>query len=149
MSAELQSKLTTYVRAYLDACETGAVAQGQDALRWTYEVLARLLSEVLEGTDGWTRWSWIDDIIPVNEEILPNELRIDGLVTWSQSDRDMWVEPFFALLLQNSDSVRYELRFGDAEKGLAQIPYGAHRSHIYPRRPDHWLFVFTSSPIVP
>lgn len=144
----LREKLASYIRSYFQTSGTAVDGEEQqEALRWTCSCLARLLGELLEGQDGWSRWYWVDDIIPTAERVLPgDELQVEGMAIWGESGpTHQWVEPFSASVQigENSDSIlQYEISFGDAETGLGQIPYGKHRSHIRPSRPGEWMFVF-------
>jgi hypothetical protein len=151
----LQKKLAGYIRWYFQTSGKGVDGEEQqEALRWICSALARLLGELLEGKDGWSRWYWVDDIVPTAERVLPgDELHVEGMATWGESGpTDQWVEPFSASVQigENCDSIlRYEIKFGDAGTGLGQIPYGKHRSHIKPGCPDEWMFVLRWPTTVP
>lgn len=144
----LKAKLANFVHSFLRSSESGADADREEALRWTCAALARLLGELLDESEGWSRWYWVDDIIPTSETICAqNELLVAGLAIWGESGgTGEWVEPFSASVqvCHSGEDVGYEMKFGDAATGLGQTAYGKHRSHIRPGRPDVWMFVFTA-----
>ena len=147
-SVNVKAKLANFVQWFIRSSESGADADREEALRWTCAALARLLGNLLEGSEGWSRWYWVDDIIPTSETIgTQNELHVEGLAIWGESGGTAeWVEPLSAWVQvrEGGEDVGYEMKFGDAETGLGQIPYGKHRSHVKPGCPDEWMFVFTA-----
>lgn len=135
--------LADYTRAFLHHPD----GDQQEALRWICSVLSAILHNSLADSDDWNRFDWIDDLVPLSEIVTgEGKLLLEGLTFWFQGQNE-WVEPFAAsiqLREGNEPPALYEIKFGDADTGLAKIPYGRHRSHIHPKQPDTWMHVFTN-----
>jgi len=151
-TVDLESKLAEFVRSYIIATRSSDSSEEEEALRWVCCGLEYLLGERLGGSSGWT--GWVDGVVPATD-MLPDaievasgvEMSVRGRADWGNPSRGpFWIEPFFGSvrISETGDSiVSYELRFADADRGLARVPYGKHL-----RRPDwffpaEWLFTFT------
>lgn len=124
---DLEATLARCVRSYLRTCDSGDACAQADALLWTSTALARLLGRLLEGSDGWSRWYSVDDVLPTSVAVLSAvELRIEGMMIWGEHKTTcQWVEPFFVSVRvsETSDSiVAYRIMCGDATPGLGTIP---------------------------
>jgi hypothetical protein len=153
---DLESKVAGFVRSYIRVSRGGDSSEEQEALRWAYAGLERLLGELLQGSKGWT--GWVDGILPATDMfpdalkvISPVELTVRGCAIWGErSQGPFWIEPFLGSvrISENTDAILgYSLKFGDATRGLATVPYGKHL-----RRPDwffpvEWLFAFSKGAV--
>ena len=114
-------------------------------LRQLLSGLACLLTEHLEGQSGWSPWSWIDSVIPESVAVTGDmSCEIWGLAIWATDGRGEWVEPFAACvrLAPDGSLAQYELKFGDWERGLGTVPYGARRRHLVRDNAPEWLYTF-------
>ena len=149
--SDLESKLARFVRSYIVASRTAHVAEQEEALRWVCSGLEWLLGGRLEGVDGWT--GWVDGILPATE-MLPDgitvisavELQIRGQALWGErAAGPFWINPFFGSvqISEGSEEItNYELRFGDAARGLGRVPYGKHLRRADWFFPAEWYFTF-------
>ena len=114
-------------------------------LRQLLSGLACVLTQHLEGQSGWSQWSWIDGILPESAATTADmTCEIWGLAIWSTDGPGEWVEPFAACvrLAPDGSLAEYELTFGDSQRGLGTVPYGARRRHLVRDNPPEWLFTF-------
>jgi hypothetical protein len=117
-------------------------------LRELCRPLAALLGELLRTAEGWSRYDAVDAISPCTVQAFPpNDLILTGLVICMGDRGREWKEPFSASLHVSQGSpppIRYDLRFGDAARGLGKCPYGT--PHDFPYVPvANWIFEFASS----
>lgn len=48
-------------------------------------VLARFLGQLLEGNEKWSRYHWVDDVLPSLETVVSHEeLSVLGLMIWGK-----------------------------------------------------------------
>jgi hypothetical protein len=117
-------------------------------LRTVCSPLDRLLGELLSTSDGWSRYHFLDGILPCTaEKLSPDDLFLTGLVVWIGDGGREWKEPLSANLRVSDalpSKIRYELRFADADRGLGTCPYGT--PHDFPYVPvTNWMFTFRST----
>jgi hypothetical protein len=119
-----------------------------DQLRVVCDRLVPLLSEELKGPGGWDRYRWVDAISPCTANgVSGSELKFCGLVIWgTRGTTKEWIDPLWAsirLLDRSPNFLEYELRFGNANKGLGKCPYGTPQDFPYVPVTD-WIFTFAS-----
>jgi hypothetical protein len=141
-------RLAKCAQHYLLVCEGDDDAVEQRRLRDLCSTLAKLLGRLLHDTEKWSRYYWVDDILPTLATTLSTgELSVQGLMVWGQHKQtQQWVEPFMCLVrvLKVSDKgVGYELKCGDAACGLGKVQYGTHSGQASRAFPDEWLFTFS------
>jgi len=116
-------------------------------LRSVCSGLARLLGQLLEGRENWSRYMWVDGVLPSLAAVVsPEELSILGLMIWGEKGRtQQWVEPFFASVRvsESCELLGYHIRCGDAAAGLAKNPYGTHVKSKRQSEPEDWMFAFS------
>jgi hypothetical protein len=135
--------LASSLRRYIAASSTSSAEDRETSLPYLAAGLARLLGQRLAEQPGWTPWRWIDSILCESASVSPTgECQIWGLAIWADGDSGHWVEPFTATMrLDKADQLsEYLLRFGDARRGLGQVPYGARRGHLVRDYPPEWLY---------
>ena len=75
------------------------------------------------------------------------ELSVRGWAIWGKRGAGpFWIEPFFGFVRVSDTAdaiVSYELRFGDAVRGLAKFPYGKHLRRVDWFFPTEWMFTFS------
>jgi len=142
----LESLLADYVKAYLLALGNGDESEASEQRRWVYAVLGRLLCRLMEDRDEWPVGAWVDDVAEFNdfhpdEPAPPGELHLLGLMDWGLTG-PQWIEPFFASIRVSAsgDLLGYQLKCGDAARGLGKIHYGKRIR----RWPEGWIFEFES-----
>ena len=140
------------MRSYIHATQVNDSSQQQEALRWVCSGLEYLLGERLNECEGWG--GSVDGVLPATdmlpdsvEVISPVALSVRGCALWlRKGPSHCWIEPFLGSV-QVSDAsdtiVSYDLKFGDAARGLEKVPFDKHL-----RRPDwffpgEWLFTFS------
>ncbi|HWB32524.1 MAG TPA: hypothetical protein VG714_05060 [Acidobacteriaceae bacterium] len=110
--------------------------------RW----LSPFAQALLRGDRTWSRYSSVDGIIPCTViRIQPNTLKVEGLLIWMSTDKKNreWKEPLFTELSLSAQRLKFDLRIGDADRGLAKCLYAV--SHDYPHVPvKNWLFTFSN-----
>ena len=133
--SDLESKLSGFVHSYFHAVQAGDCSEQEEALRWVCAGLEYLLGSLLEGCDGWS--GWVDGIFPATD-YLPDaitavsavELNVRGSALWGKrAEGQFWIEPFLAYVRASdtADSIiSYEVKFGDAVRGLGTHPCGKH-----------------------
>jgi len=146
---DIETRLAAAVRACLSATPNQFVSEDEsvrDVCRW----LSRITQELLRDTDDWSGYAWVDDISPCTvTRQLPDTFTLTGLLIWGAADKKSfeWKEPLFASIHLPGSSppyINYDLRVGDADRGLTKCPYGA--PHDYPYVPvKHWLFTFRNT----
>jgi hypothetical protein len=143
----VETRLADAVRQYLLQKPSERISEDvrlRDVCSW----LSILLSEVLKDADGWDRYKWVDAITPCTaESVSDGELELSGLVIWgTRGITRQWIDPVVAsirLSPPSCESIEYELRFGNADKGLGRCPYGS--SQDFPQVPvADWLFTAVS-----
>jgi len=153
--SDLESKLAGFVRWYIRASRGGDSSQEQEALRWVCCGLEWLLDGRLQGSSGWS--GWVDGILPATD-MLPDsidvisavEVSVRGRALWGESagEGPFWVEPFLGSVLISGTSdtiINYDLRFADAARGLASVPYDKHLRRVDWFFPPKWLFALSKS----
>jgi hypothetical protein len=148
---ELEAKIAGCVRSYFQALQGGDSSEQQEALNWVCTGLEFWLGSLLEGHEGW--YGWVDGIYPATDyflTLLPQHLQRNSrylVLRWERhGTRSRWVEPFAASLLVSdaADSIiRYEVKFGDAARGLGNHSYEKHIRRTDWFCPAEWMFSFT------
>ena len=147
----LQSVLAHDVRSYMQVC-----GQGDEALviklRSVCSALARFLGLLLEGSEKWSRYQWVDDVLPSLAAIVSHEeLSVLGLMIWGERGQArQWVEPLFASLRVSENGeelVGFHIMCGDAAAGLGKRPYETHAKTKLRSDPEKWIFVFSQGQI--
>lgn len=81
--------------------------------------------------------------------ISPVELCLRGRADWGKASRGpVWIEPFFGSVRISESgeaNVSYDLKFGDAARGLGRVPYGKHLRYPSWLFPEKWLFTFSKT----
>jgi len=144
---ELEAKIANDVRSYLSICGRGDSSE-EEQLRAVCSGLAWLLAELLQKSDKWSSYHWVDAISPASTEIISTgELNIQGLMIWGDRGHTQeWWEPFSATLRVAEaigGMLRYRLMLGDAAWGLGKVPYNCHPKGWNWASPKQWLFVFS------
>jgi hypothetical protein len=144
---DVKMRLANPVRQYLQQTPCERISE-DDKLRPVCRRIAALLSQVLASADGWSRYNWVDDILPCTvKSVSDTELEFSGLVIWgTRGTTKEWIDPIWAsirLLDRSSEALGYELRFGNADKGLGKCPYGSPQDFPYVPVND-WMFTFVS-----
>ena len=142
---DLKAMLVEEVRSYL------LVRGGQDEeeqLRSVCSALARLLGQLLQKHEKWSRYKWVDAIIPTVETVpSADEVRIQGTMVWGERGQSReWIEPFSAWVqipTINQEPLRCKILFGDAARGLGTLPYSRNPRHADLNEPARWLFSFS------
>jgi hypothetical protein len=150
---DLKSKLAGFVLSYISLTDHGDSPDRHEALRWVCAGLAYLLGELLKRQEGADRSIWIDGMIPAWDHLpdavkvlSPVELTVRGSALWASGPRSpFWKAPFFAQL-QISDLgdriISYDIRFGDASRGLEAVPCDKRLRRTDSFFPSDWLFKF-------
>jgi hypothetical protein len=149
--SDLESKLAGFVRSYVVVASRGDSSQEEEALRWVCCGLEWLLGGLLQASDGWN--GWVDGILPATD-MLPDSIRVistvevsvRGRALWGEHAGPFWIEPFLGSVQVSdaSDSiVSYELKFGDADRGLGKVPFDKHLRRPDWFFPENWLFTFS------
>jgi hypothetical protein len=152
-TSDLESKIAGFVRSYIHAVGSSAASK-EEALRWVCSGLECLLGVLLDGCNGWS--GWVDGVHPATDMmsdsvdvISPVSLSVRGSALWGERGAGpFWIEPFLGSveISESSDAIMiYNLKFGDAARGLGKVPFDKHL-----RRPDwffptQWLFTFSKS----
>jgi hypothetical protein len=123
---DVKTYLADAVRQYLLQKPSDRISE-DDQLRVVCNRLAPLLSEVLKGANGWDRYKWVDVISPCTaNSVTESDLELSGLVIWgTRGNSKEWIDPLWAsirLLDRSSETLGYELRFGNADRGLGRCP---------------------------
>jgi hypothetical protein len=144
---DVKSRLADAVQKYLLQKPIDRISE-DDQLRVVCNRLAPLLSELLKGAGGWDRYKWVDAISPCTaNSVSESELEFSGLVIWgTRGTSKEWIDPLWAsmrLLDRSSNSLGYELRFGNEGRGLGTCPYGSPQDFPYVPVTD-WMFTFVS-----
>jgi hypothetical protein len=148
-SIDIEMSLAAAVRDYL------LQRRGQDYrisedeyLRPVCLVLSRFVQGLLANADGWSRYAWVDDIEPcAADRDSSNGLLLTGLLIWAKGTKSGDLkDPLSASIRLSGSSpthLIYEIRFGDADRGLGKCAFGS--SHDFPYVPvENWLFTFVS-----
>jgi len=148
-TSDVETRLANAVRQYLLQTPSERISE-DDKLRPVCRRIATLLSQVLATADGWSRYNWVDDILPCTaKSVSGTELEFSGLVIWgSRGTTKEWIDPLFASIRLSDcsrESLEYVLRFGNEGRGLGKRPYGS--SQDFPEVPvTDWIFEFGSQP---
>ena len=147
----LQSVLAQHVRSYMRVRGRGDEAEAIK-LRSVCSALARLLGQLLEGNEKWSRYRWVDDVLPSLAAIVSHEeLSFLGLMIWGEKGQArQWVEPLFASLrvTENGEELLgFHIMCGDAAAGLGKRPYETHAKTKRQSDPENCIFVFSQGQI--
>ena len=145
---ELTTMLSESAQAYVRLAERDDEA-GQEQLRDLCSVLARILGLLLEGEYKWSRYKWVDSILPIAVTV-PSacELSIRGKMIWGERRQTgEWSEPFSTRVQipSGEDSLRFKILCGDASRGLGTAPYSTSPRRDSLTDPQEWLFSFSES----
>jgi len=144
----VEAALASAVRVYLSGKPNQKISE-DESLRRVCQPLGRLLQNLLMETDEWSKYDWIDDVLPCTvDRPSSNNLVLTGLLVWlGGTKRAEWKEPLLAsiqLPTSSSSKLSYELRLGDADRGLGKCAYSV--PHDFPYVPvGNWMFTFISS----
>jgi len=70
------------------------------------------------------------------------QLQLEGLMIWGQKGTSKeWVEPCSIRVSEATDHFGYEIRRGDALRGIGKVPYERRRKVTKQPLPDQWEFV--------
>jgi len=121
-------------------------------LRSVCSVLARLLGQLLAGHGQWSRYHWVDSVLPSLAAVVSDEeLSILGSMIWGENgSTQQWVEPFFASLRvseSGEELLGYHIMCGDVATGLGKSPYATHARTVERSNPEDWIFVFSDGTI--
>jgi hypothetical protein len=116
-------------------------------LRDVCSIVARLLGQLLETDDRWNRFWWVDDLSPTfgTAVLSDHQLEFQGLIIWGQKGNTSqeWVEPCSVRLSDATEMLRYQIRCGDAARGLGKVSYERKREITSAALPQRWLFIFS------
>jgi len=147
-SSKTEAGLAAAIVGFLGAEPNQFISEDEN-LREVCRWLARFTQELLKGKDDWGRYAWVDDIYPCTAKREPSgTLVLAALMIWVADDKKSaaWKEPLFAEIRLSASStarLEYEIRVGDADRGLAKCPYSS--PHEYPSvAVENWLFTFDS-----
>jgi len=151
--SDLESKLAGFVRSYVGAARRGDSSQEEEALRWVCSGLEWLLDGLLQASGGWS--GWVDGILPATD-MLPDsihaisavEVSVRGRALWGEiaEEGPFWIEPFLGSVQVSAAGdtiVSYDLKFGDAARGLGKVPFDQHLQRPDWFFPENWLFTFS------
>jgi hypothetical protein len=126
--------------------------QGDDAeafeLRSVCAGLARFLGQLLEDREEWSRYQWVDAVLPNLAAVVSDEeLTVLGLMIWGEKGQArQWVEPLIATLRVSENGeelLGYYVMCGDAVAGLRKVPYETYAKVSGRADPEDWIFVFS------
>jgi hypothetical protein len=106
--------------------------------------LAALLGVLLGGDERWSSRWWVDDTLSDRVDRLNRDTVETSGVAITADERQQWIEPYRAVLQLGPSRDRlasYRVSLGDAETGLAAVPYGGRRPKTWPE-PSSWVFTF-------
>ena len=114
--------------------------------------LARFLGQLLDGSEKWSRYYWVDDVLPSLAAVVSHEeLSVMGLMIWGERKQtQQWVEPLFASLRvsqSGEELLGYFIMCGDAAAGLRKLPCERHAQATKRPDPEDWIFVFSQGQI--
>ena len=144
----LEKMLAENVRSYLRGLGNGDHSAQQSQLRSICAALARFLGKLLEQGQEWSRYHWVDDILPISETVpSPGTLKVRGLMIWGQRKQtQQYCEPFSCSVCVSETSgeiTGYEILCGDAALGLGRRPHRDQRRFTDEDFPKKWLFTFS------
>jgi hypothetical protein len=85
-NVDVEAVLARSVLSYLANSEVESEPQ---RLREVCSALTRFLGLQLPGHKSWSKYYWVDDILPTSATALSGELKVQGLMVWGQSSRAM------------------------------------------------------------
>jgi hypothetical protein len=122
---------------------------GQQQLLDICSTLARILALLLEAEDKWSRYKWVDSILPIAVTVpSAGELNIRGKMIWGERQQTAeWSEPFstWVQIPSGQDGLRFKILCGDALRGLGTAPYSTSPRRDSLTDPQEWLFSFSES----
>ncbi|MFK3984704.1 hypothetical protein ACI2K4_30565 [Micromonospora sp. NPDC050397] len=146
---DLRAELAIGVRAYLAMTERDRAA-GRERLQRICAQLEWFLNSLLRDHPGWTRHRYVDGLLPGSAAVTsPVEVEIRAMMIWGKG-RSQWVEPFLARIrvAEATDRIdSYEFSFGDAARGLGQVPFRPRRRR--PADPPRWSLTLTGADDTP
>jgi hypothetical protein len=134
-------------QAYMRVFERNDESE-QEQLRSLCSVLAEFLDRLLDRDDRWSRYKWVDAIVPTALSVPSiGELSIRGKMIWAERGQTReWIEPFLAhvqIPAAGQDTFRFKIFCGDASRGLGTVPYSMSPGRATLADPGKWLFTFT------
>jgi len=112
-NVDVEAVLARSVLSYLANSEGESEPQ---RLREVCSALIRFLGLQLPGHESWSKYYWVDDILPTSATALSGELKVQGLMVWGQSQQsNEWIEPLYASLRiskQGSQTLAYQKTVG-------------------------------------
>lgn len=147
----LQSIVAHDVRSYMRARGQRDDSEAHE-LRSVCSGLARLLGQLLEGHEKWSRYHWIDSVLPTLAAVVSDEeLSVLGSMIWGEKgSTKQWVEPFFASVRvseSGEELLGYQIMCGDTSTGLRKLPYATYARTAERSDPEDWIFVFSEGTI--
>jgi hypothetical protein len=144
----LEAMLAEDVCSYLRVCERRDEIE-QEQLRSLCETLARLLGGLLEEHEQWSRYYWVDAIVPTATTARSgSELNVEGFMIWAERGQSgEWMEPFSAsirLREPGREMSGYRITCGDAVRGLRTLNYTMGTKRARWARAEGWLFEFST-----
>lgn len=132
---------------YHAACEKADTAAQQEQLRWICAAMARLLGQRLQNHEKWSRWRWVDDVLPfavMGHSSVECEVR--GLAIWGEDGSTIqYFEPFAGSVRvdEKGELVAYQFQFADAAMGLGEMSVKDRRAvEASLTAPAEWRFTF-------
>jgi hypothetical protein len=146
---QIEMLLAAAVRDYLlQQPEQEYRISEDDSLGSVCVAASRFVQGLLTNAEGWSRYAWVDDIEPCTaDRDSSNGLLLTGLLIWANGTKSGFlIDPLYASIRLSGSSptqLIYEIRFGNADRGLGKCTFGS--SQDYPYVPvDNWLFTFVS-----
>jgi len=149
-TSKLETMVARDVRSYLADYRSGDRVEAE-RLRELCSTLARFFGELVAGHKAWSRFYWVDDIVPLSVQVNSGlQVVVDGLLIWGQEKQSHeWREPFVASLrIGGTGSVPlvYQITCGDADQGLGLNSYA--KEELWMKTfPRTWLFMFVNGEI--
>jgi hypothetical protein len=110
--------------------------------------MAWLIGYLLRDEEHWSRYYWVDAIRASRVRVLGDgELNVEGSMIWGERGRSKeWIEPLSAsvrLCESGKEAVGYQIRCGDAARGLKKEPYSMSPGRANEPGVGEWLFTFS------
>ncbi len=100
----------------------------QEAARHLCAALEFVSNARLKSEEAWSPYAWVDGVLDDSiAPISPSALIVRGKLIWVDDRNEWWLEPFEATVefQEQRAGPTYELRIGDAARGLRSTPFGS------------------------